>query len=57
MLLRMNFEQARKRLVKAKVPDVHKLTGIPLRTLYRIKSSKVVPKYATAAALIKWASK
>lgn len=53
----MTLDQLRKRLARASVGDVHKLTGIPLRTLHRFKATGVVPKYQTVMALTKWAEK
>jgi hypothetical protein len=56
----IDIEAARRRLAKAHVPDVAKLTGIPLRTLYRFAAAEPgqsVPTLATAVKLEKWARK
>ena len=53
---RMTLDQIKARLRNAHIPDVHKQTGIPKRTLYRIASETgSVPKYSTVLILQRWA--
>jgi hypothetical protein len=53
----MTLAQIRARLRKAHIPSVAKATGIPLRTLYRVAATEVVPTYGHVMALERWAKK
>lgn len=55
---RMTSNQLKRKLQAAHIPDVSKLTGIPLRTLYRLAAQpKAQPSMRTYQALMLWAKK
>ena len=54
----MTFEAIRRRLrhKSTHIPDVALLTGIPKRTLYRLRKTTTIPAGRTVLALQKWAA-
>jgi hypothetical protein len=53
----MNITQIRAKVKASHIPTVAKLTGVPLRTLYRFSTTTVVPLYHNLVAIERWASK
>ena len=51
----MTIDQLRKRVADAHIPDIAKITGVPVRTLYRFAQTGMVPKHETVVKLEKWA--
>lgn len=51
----MNIQRIRQLVAATPLKDVAKASGVPLRTLYRLKHKQNEPREATLQALEKWA--